>query len=427
MRYYENCDKCKKCFPCPVTNGDKNQGAYPITQGYGDVWYCANCFYCEDICPDYSPRQYAIDLRRTTQQFSERTIEPIKKLRKYGLLFDITKSLDEYRLDIGLPSILKPNVIEVNFLYQTILDEKSLPLVKIQKKLVSSKLEKNHKKGKIALFLGCLIPYRVQDYELSARNLLKKLDIEYLDLPFSCCGSVMTESQSEELWLTIGAYNLAIAEQLDVKTIITLCGGCTGNLRRINDVLLENSNKLEKVNEHLSKISKSYSGKITVKHLSEFLLDNKITNDIQHLFNPSKIENLKQISAGVQIPCQVIRPEKQSPNSHLKTKLLTDLLKSTQINLVKYPYELLCCGSSILAYDEQLAYKIAKKRIDSLLKRNVDALILGCGNCSMNFSVHLSEYSTARLATLFFTEVLDYALGSDNERINELITNRKIP
>lgn len=425
MQYYENCDECKKCFPCPVTSGDKNQGAYPITQGFGDMWYCANCFYCEDVCPDYSPRQYAIDLRRITQQFSERTIEPIKQLRKQGLLFDITKTLDECRLDIDLPSILKPNVAEIDLLYQTILDNKTSSLTKPNWKVDSSKFEIESKKGKVALFLGCLIPYRVQDYELSARDLLKKLDIEYIDLPFSCCGSIMTESHSEELWLTIGAYNLALAEHSGVETIITLCGGCTGNLRRINNILIENMNKLEKVNEHLSSISKSYSGKITIKHFSEFLLDNKITKEIQRLSSPSKVENLMQISAGVQIPCQVIRPKKHSPNSHLETKLLVDLLKLTQIKLVRYPYELLCCGSSILAYDEQLAYKIAKKRIDSLLKRNVDVLILGCGNCSMNFSVHLSEYSSTRLATLFFTEVLGYALGSNNERIDELIRDKK--
>ncbi len=425
MPYYENCDQCKKCFPCPVTSGAKNQGAYPITQGYGDIWYCANCFYCEDVCPDYSPRQYAVDLRRTTQQFSDRTIEPIKQLRKHGLLFDITKTLDEYRLDIGLPSILKPNVAEVDFLYQTILDEKTSSLTKSREKVDSSKFEGDTKKGKIALFLGCLIPYRVHDYELSARNLLKKFDIEYIDLPFSCCGSVMTESQSEELWLTISAYNLALAEQSGVETIITLCGGCTGNLRRTNNILLENSDKLKKTNEHLSKISKNYSGKITIKHFSEFLLDNKVTKIIPRLLNSSKVENLMQISASVQIPCQVIRPEKHSPNSHLETKLLTDLMELTQIKLIKYPYELLCCGSSILVYDELLAYKIAKKRIDSLLKRNVDALILGCGNCSMNFSVHLSEYSDIRLATLFFTEVLDYALGSENEKLDELLKDNK--
>ncbi|MHA1556114.1 MAG: heterodisulfide reductase-related iron-sulfur binding cluster [Candidatus Heimdallarchaeota archaeon] len=426
MQYYENCDKCKKCFPCPVTSGDKSQGAYPITQGFGDIWYCANCFYCEDVCPDYSPRQYAVDLRRTTQQFSERTIDPIKQLRKQGLLFDITKTLDEYRLDIGLPSILKPNVNEIDLLYQNVLDEKTASLTIPKGKKDLSSFEKDFKKGKIALFLGCLIPYRVHDYELSARNLLKKLGIEFLDLPFSCCGSIMTESQSEELWLTISAYNLALAEQYGVKTIITLCGGCTGNLRRTNNILLENSDELEKVNEHLSKISKNYSGKITIKHFSEFLLDEKLTKDLQHLLNPSKLENLQQISASVQIPCQVIRPEKHSPNSHLETKLLTDLMKLTQIKLVKYPYELMCCGSSILAYDEQLAYKIAKKRIDSLLKRNVDALILGCGNCSMNFSVHLSEYSNTRLTTLFFTEVLDYAMGTTNDRIDELLRDKKM-
>ena len=47
----------------------------------------------------------------------------------------------------------------------------------------------------------------------------------------------MTESQSEELWLIITAYNLAIAEKYGYKKIVSLCGGCSGNLRIGNQIL----------------------------------------------------------------------------------------------------------------------------------------------------------------------------------------------
>ncbi len=42
---------------------------------------------------------------------------------------------------------------------------------------------------KYALFLGCTIPVRGQNYEMSAREVAKKLDINFVDIPeFSCCG-----------------------------------------------------------------------------------------------------------------------------------------------------------------------------------------------------------------------------------------------
>ena len=331
MPYYENCDECKKCYPCPVNSGDKNQGAYPISQGDGDIWYCTNCFYCEDVCPDYSPRQFAVEQRREYQKLSARTMNPLRKLREQGLLFDVTESLNEFRIDSGLPSLLQPNIKEIDSLFQIVM-ESSSPASNETKQ--NEKIESIHDKikGKIALFLGCLIPYRVQEYELSARNLLEKLAIDYIDLPFGCCGSVMTESYSEELWLTIGAYNLALAEEQGVDTIITLCGGCVGNLRRVNDCLRSNDVKLSTVNKHLSRIGKRYSGEISIQHLSEFLLEKQLSNLFASLVDMAKINSLQKLSASVQIPCQVIRPKEHSPNSDLETKLLTDLMELAPVS-----------------------------------------------------------------------------------------------
>ncbi|MHA1442533.1 MAG: hypothetical protein ACTSPK_11840 [Candidatus Heimdallarchaeota archaeon] len=39
---YENCENCKRCLPCPVTSGDKNEGAYPISQDTGNPWFCTS-------------------------------------------------------------------------------------------------------------------------------------------------------------------------------------------------------------------------------------------------------------------------------------------------------------------------------------------------------------------------------------------------
>jgi len=79
----------------------------------------------------------------------------------------------------------------------------------------------------------------------------------------------------------------------------------------------------------------------------------------------------------------------------------------------------------MLQYDEDLAYKIAKKRINSLINHKADALIMGCGNCSMNFTVHQSEYSDSYFPTFFFTEILDYALGASNEEIDEIVERKR--
>ncbi|MGC9780438.1 MAG: hypothetical protein HZR80_14420 [Candidatus Heimdallarchaeota archaeon] len=261
----DNCESLYKCKASPVTVADKSEGALPITKDKGDIWFCTSCFYCEDICPDYSPRQYAIDRRRNKDQQTSRMLEPIDKLKKQGQLFDINKSINDIKTDNELPILPPTNTDEVVFLIDEI-----MALETSEKPLTRDIVDENQSK-KIALFLGCLIPYRVPDYELSARRLLTKLSVEFKDLPFACCGSIMTESQSEELWLIIAAYNLALAEKYGVQKIVSLYGGCSGNLRRANLILLENPEKMKNTNHHLAKISLTFSGKVEIKHLSEFL------------------------------------------------------------------------------------------------------------------------------------------------------------
>ncbi len=420
---YKECKDIRKCKACPITVVDENEGAVPITQDTGDVWYCTNCFYCEDVCSDYSPRQYAIDQRRSCDQKSARMIEPIQKLKKYGFLFDLDKSLSDFRESYGLPLLPSPALKSFNYLIDAVTEKKD----KNQQETnfeINSKFN-NKERDEIAFFLGCLIPYRVPNYELSARLLLDKLEISYRDLPFVCCGSIMTESQSEDLWLVIIAFNLAIAEKYGYRKIVSLCGGCSGNLRRGNNILSEDKNKLKLVNKYLSEISLTYSGKVIVEHLSEFLLTNTIQTKINSQKDQQKTKNLSMLTVATQVPCQVIRPAKDSPSAKLGSDLLRKLLEKTSIRTIKYPFESFCCGSSMLIYDEKIAYKIAKKRIDSLIKHNVDALIMGCGNCSMNFTVHQSEYSTVSLPTFFYSEILDYALGSSYPEIDAVVKRKK--
>jgi len=421
---YQECKDINKCKACPITVVNKNEGAVPISQDTGDVWFCTNCFYCEDVCSDYSPRQYAVDQRRSCDQKSARMIEPIREIKKYGFLFDLTKSVKDIRESYGLPLLPPSDLATFNYLIDNVMEKKVKENQKIS--FNTNPLFNREEKDEIALFLGCLIPYRVPNYELSARRLLNKLEVKYRDLPFVCCGSIMTESQSEELWLVIVAYNLAIAEKYGFRKIISLCGGCSGNLRRGNQILLDDKSKLEYVNKYLSKISMIYSGKIIVEHLSEFLLSNSMQSKIDCLKNQDQTQNLNLLQVATQVPCQVIRPSKYSPSAKLGSDLLRNLLEKTSIIIIKYPFETFCCGSSMLIYDEKIALDIAKKRIDSLIKHKVDALIMGCGNCSMNYTVHQREYSDIHLPTFFFSEILDYALGTSYPDIDEIIDRKRI-
>lgn len=426
----ENCDDCRRCLPCPVTTSEPSEGAYPIVKDMGNIWYCTSCFYCEDVCPKGSPREYAIHRRRSEQQTDEQNMAQLQKIREQGHIFPLDEENNELRSLWGLPPLVHPDQQELQRLFDAIIgnhqsfESKPKKVTDKQAKAMTRQEAAKKSEPQIALFLGCIIPYRIPEYELSARQLLQKLGVNYIDLPFSCCGSIMTESHSEELWLVIGGYNLALAEAAGIKTIISLCGGCTGNLRRVNQTLQKESEKREKVNERLKLIGKEYHGTLEVIHFSEFLHQKIEREELSTKILPERKKLLNHLTISVQVPCQVIRPQNSSPSAGLKEQLLTDLLALTTINIQSFPYETLCCGSTLLLYNQSLAYKIAKKRLEILDKLAVDALILGCGNCSMNYKIHQKEYSNTNLATFFFTEILAFAMGFSNQKLEQLIQKK---
>ena len=65
---------------------------------------------------------------------------------------------------------------------------------------------------KYALFMGCTIPARAMNYEISTRKIAEKLGIELVDLlDFSCCG-LPIKSVDFLTSIVMGAKNIAVAE-----------------------------------------------------------------------------------------------------------------------------------------------------------------------------------------------------------------------
>jgi heterodisulfide reductase subunit B len=63
------------------------------------------------------------------------------------------------------------------------------------------------------LYLGCTVPVRALNYEISARKVAERLGVQFSDDPdFSCCGYPV-KSVNRYAYLLMAARNLALAEQ----------------------------------------------------------------------------------------------------------------------------------------------------------------------------------------------------------------------
>src|SRR3972149_4260973 len=143
----------------------------------------------------------------------------------------------------------------------------------------------------LALFLGCTIPARARQYEISTRKIGEKLGIKFVDIgEFSCCGFPL-KAVNKETALLLAARNLSLAEEKGVEVICSICSACTENLTEMSRELNEDPELREEVNKKLKEINREYKGKVKVKHIARILYEDiglekikkTVTKDLKNL------------------------------------------------------------------------------------------------------------------------------------------------
>ncbi len=85
---------------------------------------------------------------------------------------------------------------------------------------MKNRAEDSAQNSEYTLFLGCTVPVRALNYEISARKVAEKLGLHLSDVPdFSCCGYPI-KSVHRYAYLLMAARNLALAEKKGLLILI---------------------------------------------------------------------------------------------------------------------------------------------------------------------------------------------------------------
>jgi heterodisulfide reductase subunit B len=272
---------------------------------------------------------------------------------------------------------------------------------------------------KYALFLGCTIPIRGQNYEMSAREVAKKLDIDLVDIAdFSCCGFPVKSSNAETS-LIFAARNLAVASKKG-EDICTLCNACTSVLTEANKELSENKELREKVNKELNKIGLEFKPGVKIKHFSRILYEDIGIEKIQKKIK----KNLDKLSMSIHYGCHYLRPRElyDGFDDAENPSTVENLVAVTGVAVIDYKNKLECCGGAILGVEEGIALKMAKDKLDNVTKNKVDALVTICPFCSIMYEDNQKKIESKfnveyNLPVLYYPQVLGLALGVDPKQL----------
>lgn len=259
------------------------------------------------------------------------------------------------------------------------------------------------------MFLGCTIPARAMEYELSARNVLKQLGVETLDLDFGCCGFPL-EAVNEEKALAMAAANLAMAENQGLD-VLTLCSACSEMLSRAN-IALKDEKTLIRVNEFLSeRVGFEYRGVAKVTHLARMLHYEYGVDKLKE----SVVYPLRGLKIAVHYGCHYMRPstvygeqeDPQYPHS------LDRLVELTGAESIEHENKMTCCGGALLNIDEQVAVDMTKMKLEPLSRRSADALLVICPYCGIMYGryQHSILEEGREIPVIYYPQLLGLAMG----------------
>lgn len=261
---------------------------------------------------------------------------------------------------------------------------------------------------KYAFFVGCVTLARLEGYELSTRQVAKRLEVELVDIPgSSCCGSTYLETLDHKTALAVAARNICIAEEMGLD-ILTVCNGCTEVLMKANKALKEDAILRDDVNDLLADVGKQFKGIVEVKHFTRVLKDDvgldKIKAEVNHPF--------KGLSVGAHYGCHMLRPsDVMSYDDPEAPTTLDELIDVTGARSVAYPNKLECCTGPIMGIREKVTWSVGLEKVETV-KKYADIMVTACPFCYLVYErCQMMAERSPDVPVVHYPQLLGLALG----------------
>ena len=278
---------------------------------------------------------------------------------------------------------------------------------------------------KFALFLGCNIPARVPQYELSARAVLARLEVELTDIrQFNCCGYPLRNTDQKTA-LLFAAHNLALAQQEGLD-ILTLCQCCFGTLKKAAHLLAADARLRNEVNAFLQKENLQYDGNTEVKHLLSVLHKDIGEAAIKETLQAS----FKDLNIAAHYGCHALRPSDiMQFDDPVAPSLVDKLVALTGAKNIEWSQKLECCGAPMTGVNDDLSMRLTAAKLANAKNAGAAYLSVACPWCQLQFDVVQKQMeaegrSDTDLPSILYPQLLGLAMGIPGEELG-LALNEK--
>jgi len=269
-----------------------------------------------------------------------------------------------------------------------------------------------------ALFLGCTIPARLNQYESSSRAVLEKLGVGLIDIrEFNCCGYPLRNIDFK-VFILSSARNLALAEKKNLN-VMALCKCCYGSLKKADYLMKENASLKKEVNATLEKEGLKYEGRIEVKHLLSVLHKEIGIEAIKG----QMVTTFKGLKIATHYGCHALRPSQVVGfDNPVAPSLFDQLVEATGAESIDWPMKLECCGAPLWGINDKLSTDLTLKKLTDGKKSGADYVCAACPYCHIQFDkvqkMILSQRNVNHpLPSVLYTQLLGLTMGIDRKTL----------
>ena len=271
---------------------------------------------------------------------------------------------------------------------------------------------------KYALFHGCNIPARLEQYADATVAVCARLGIEPVEMDgFNCCG-YPARNTDHRAYVLSAAKNLALAERAGMDMLV-MCKCCYGSLKKASYFLSQDPDLKVDINRILAKENLEYRNTIQVKHLLSVLYHDVGLKRLK--------ENISKTYSGLQIAvsygCHALRPSTVTEfDDPVSPKIFDELVEATGAFSVEWTRKLDCCGAPLTGINDQLAMEMAQKKIDSARKAGAQFICTACPYTQLQFDgvqMRMAAQSNngEPLAPILYPQLLGLCMGIDEKKL----------
>lgn len=271
---------------------------------------------------------------------------------------------------------------------------------------------------------GCSLHASAGEYDLSTRELFKKLSIGLTEVPdWFCCGATPAHNVDELLSLSLCAKNLELAEQVEGDLAVA-CAACFSRLKFTQHTLEESPTKRKQVEKAIDAPVR-LDGK--VKHLLEILAKDLGLERLTASVN----KPLSGLKVACYYGCLLTRPT-DVPNLDCTEAptIMERVIEAVGAETVAWTHRLECCGANFTLSRPGVVIQLTNAILDSARAAGADCIMVGCPLCHGNLDIRQKEiesvYSTEyNLPVFYLTQLVGLAvgLGSDKLGLDAMIVN----